>query len=177
MKAGYILRTQMSAAVKVNCFILRCSSYLMLHWKPHHQQGLWQPSGHWCLLILWNNSFVREIQGKASLPDLHYFLLSQTVYFTQLTVHLLQPIFRCVPAGHTGNCASRPENFLTIGLRHLLHTCYMAGTWTELLILLFDFCIPVFKCCLCNLCLASPQKFGGRNFFIWTLWSAIFLLA
>lgn len=128
-----------------------------------HQDGVWQPAGHQCLLILWNNCFVREIQGKASLPDLHYFPLSQTVYFTQLTVHLLQPTFRCVPAGHTGNCASRPEDFLTTGLRHLLHTCYMAGTWTELLILLFDFCIPVFKCCLCNLCLASPQKFGGKE--------------
>lgn len=148
----------------------------MLHWKPHHREGLWQPSGRWCLLILWNNSFIREIQEKVSLPDLYYFPLSQTVFYTADST-FVTAYLQMMPAGHTGNCASRPEDSLTIGLWHLLHTCYMAGTWTELLILLFDFYIPVFKCCLCNLCLASPQKFGGRNFFIWTLWSAVFLLA
>lgn len=155
------------------------ASYLVLHWKSQHQheRGTGKGDGsslRWsvtalkppvspCSEMLRNSSFVRETRGKVSLPDLQYFLFSWAVYFTQLTARLLQPAFRCMPAGHTGNCASRPGDFWTIGLRHLLHTCCTAGTWTELLILLFDFCIPVFKCCLCNLCLASPWKFGRKE--------------
>lgn len=94
---------------------------------------------------------------KASRPDVQHCLFSWALCACP------QPAFPCVPWGRAARGAARPRHFSPTGPRHLPHTCCTAGTRTELLILRFEFRIPVFKCCLCNLCLASPQRFGGEE--------------
>lgn len=139
-----------------------------------HQDGAWQLWDHWCLLIQKHYeiaALLEKHKGKhhcqiCSISSSHgrsWQYVCCLLYVCCVADSMSQLSFRCLPAGHAANCASRPGDFLTMGLWHLPHTCCMAGTWTELLILLFDFCIPLSKCHLCYLCLASPQNFRGKE--------------
>lgn len=109
-------------------------------------------------------ALLESMQVRASQPDVQHYPVSWTCAVRCCCVfvksHLQQNGMRC-------RGAPRPQHFSPVGLRHLPHTCCMAGTRTELLILLFESHIPVFKYCLCNLCLARPQKYGGSELLLY----------
>lgn len=183
--------------------VLDAVSYPVLHWKPQHQhtRGTGKGDGsspRWSMTAfgplvpphsetLWNSSFARETQWKASLSDLQLFLFS----WTQLTVHVccLLCVFCVVDSMFVTTflqmLASRTLWKLCIQTRgflnhrpvtsatHLLHGWNMNRAFNFALWFLHSsFYMPFVLFMPCK-----PTEFSWKGTSLFELWSAIFLLA
>lgn len=130
-----------------------------------HPDGAWQLLGHWWLLVQ------KHYEIAASLEKHKGKRIARSAAFPLLTDHVFYVADSMFVTTYLQMCASRTRLKLCIQTRGLLNhrpptsATHLLHGWNtnRALILLFDFCILVFKCCLCNLCLASPQNFGGKE--------------
>lgn len=173
-KMGLVLPAQMSAVVGKTAPLCSTARSLVVHRQLSASEGEeqgWDITAMPCDSLLAppaprvTAASPQSTNVEASRPDVQHCLFSRALRRCPCACY--RPAFPCAPRGHAARGAARPRHFSPAGPRHLPHTCCMAGTRTELLILLFEFHIPVFKCCLCNLCLASPQRFGGEELLLY----------